>query len=68
MFGVNPTWDSFMDAIKKTYHPVGNYDDQYMRWITLCQKRDQTVLKFTNASYTLHIKLGMSHGAIHRYI
>ena len=29
-FGIletNPTWDSFIDVIKKKYYPMGNYDD-----------------------------------------
>jgi hypothetical protein len=39
IFGVEPTWDFFMDAVKEQYYLVGNYDDQYMRWTTLHQKR-----------------------------
>jgi hypothetical protein len=44
IFGAEPTWDFFMDAVKEQYYPVGNYDDQYMIWTTLHQKQDQTVL------------------------
>jgi hypothetical protein len=29
IFVVTPTWDSFPDAIKKQYYPVGSYEDQY---------------------------------------
>jgi hypothetical protein len=32
IYGVEPTWDFFVDAVKEQYYPVGNYDDQYMRW------------------------------------
>jgi hypothetical protein len=39
MFEVEPTWDFFMDVIKEQYYPVGNYDNQYMRWTTLHQER-----------------------------
>jgi hypothetical protein len=44
LFGREPTWEAFVDALKEEFYPVGNYDDQYMRWTTLRQKRDQTVL------------------------
>jgi hypothetical protein len=59
MFEVEPTWDSFMDVVKEQYYPVGNYDDQYMRWTTLHQERDQTVSEFTNTFHTLCTKLGI---------
>ena len=26
MFDTNPTWFSFVDAIKEQYYPIGNYD------------------------------------------
>jgi hypothetical protein len=42
-FVVAPTWDSFRDAIKEKYYHVGSYEDQYTRWTTLRQERDQTV-------------------------
>jgi hypothetical protein len=35
IYGVDATWDFFVDAVKKQYYPVGNYEDQYMRWTTL---------------------------------
>jgi hypothetical protein len=41
LFGREPTWAAFVDALKEDFYHVGNYDDQYMRWATLCQKRDQ---------------------------
>jgi hypothetical protein len=40
LFGREPTWEAFIDALKEELYPIGNYDDQYMRWTTLCQKRD----------------------------
>jgi hypothetical protein len=64
-----------VDAVKEQYYPVGNYEDQYMRWTTLHQERNQAVLKFTN---TLCTKMGIKYserhlvlkyrGALHRYI
>jgi hypothetical protein len=78
MFVVAPTWDSFWDAIKEQYYPVGSYEDQYTRWTTLRQERDQTVPDFTNIFHTLCTKLGIKdserhlvlkyHGCLHRYI
>jgi hypothetical protein len=59
IFMVSPTRDSFMDAIKEKYYLVGSYEDQYKRWTTLCQERDQTVPYFTNIFHTLCIKLGI---------
>jgi hypothetical protein len=78
IFRSEPTWDFFMDAVKEKYYPVGNYDDQYMRWTMLHQKWDQTVTEFTNTFHTLRTKLGIKEskwhlvlkysGALHRYI
>ena len=31
IYGVEPTWDCFVDAVKEQYYLVGNYEDQYMR-------------------------------------
>jgi hypothetical protein len=38
IYGVEPTWDFCVDAVKEQYYPVGNYEDQYMRWTTLRQE------------------------------
>jgi hypothetical protein len=35
---VDPTWDSFLDAIKEQYYLVGSYEDQYTRWTTYVKK------------------------------
>jgi hypothetical protein len=59
IFLVTPTLDSFMDAIKEQYYPVGSYVDQYIRWTTLHQERDHTVPYFTNIFHTLRTKLGI---------
>jgi hypothetical protein len=29
IYGVDPTWDFFVDAVKEQYYLVGNYEDQY---------------------------------------
>jgi hypothetical protein len=78
IFVVSPTWDSFRDAIKEQYYLVGSYEDQYTRWTTLRQERDQTVLDFTNIFHTMRTKLGIKdskrhlvlkyRGCLHRYI
>jgi hypothetical protein len=59
IYGAEPTWDFFVDAVKEEYYPIGNYKDQYMRWTTLRQERGQAVSKFTNTFHTLRTKLGM---------
>jgi hypothetical protein len=78
IYGVDPTWDFFVDAVKEQYYPVGNYDDQYMRWTTLQQERGQTMSEFPNNFHTLRTKLGIKDSeqhlvlkyceALHRYI
>jgi hypothetical protein len=78
IYGADPTGDFFVDAVKEQYYPVGNYEDQYMRWTTLWQERGQAVLEFTNTFHTLRTKLGIKdserhlvlkyRGALHRYI
>jgi hypothetical protein len=59
IFLVSPPWNSFRDAIKEQYYPVGSYEDQYTRWTTLRQERDQTILDFMNIFHTLCTKLGV---------
>jgi hypothetical protein len=78
LFSVTATWESFRDAIKEQYYPVGSYDDLYTKWTTLRQERDQAVPDFTNIFHTLRTKLGIKdserhlvlkyRGALHRYI
>ena len=40
LFSAVPTWNSFRDAIKEQYYPVGSYEDKYIQWTTLRQQRD----------------------------
>jgi hypothetical protein len=47
----------FLDAVKEQYYPVGNYEEQYMRWTTLRKERGQAVPEFTNTFHTLRTKL-----------
>jgi hypothetical protein len=35
IYGVDPTWDFFVDAVKEQYYHVDNYEHQYMIWTTL---------------------------------
>jgi len=59
LFSVAPTWNSFRDAIKEQYNFFGSYEDQYIKWTTLRQGRDQDVSEFTNIFHTLRTKLGI---------
>jgi hypothetical protein len=59
IFWPRPTCADFVDALKEKYHYVGNYYDQYMRWTTVHQERDQTVLEYTNIFHTLHKNIGI---------
>ena len=78
LFGREPTWETFVDSLKEELYPVRNYDDQYMRWTNLRQKRDQTVPEYTDIFHTLHSKLGIKdyeqhlvlryRNVLHRYI
>jgi hypothetical protein len=78
LFIVAVTWDSFRDAIKEQYYPIGSYDDLYTKWTMLLKERDQAVPEFKNIFHTLHTKLGIKdseqhlvlkyHGSLHRYI
>ena len=43
MFERNPTWASFIDAIREQYYPVGNFDDQYTKWTILHQEGANSV-------------------------
>jgi hypothetical protein len=78
IYGSEPTWDFFVDAVKEQYYPIGNYEEQYMRWTTLRQERGQAVPEFTNTFHTLRTNIGIKdserhlvlkyRGALHRYI
>jgi hypothetical protein len=78
IYGAKPTWDFFVDAVKERHYLINNYEDQYMRWTTLRQEKNQTMSVFTNNFHTLRTKLGIKdseqhlvlkyRGALHRYI
>jgi hypothetical protein len=57
IYGADPTWDFFVNAVKEHYYPIGNYEGQYMRCTTLHQERVQAVMEFTNTFHSLHTKL-----------
>jgi hypothetical protein len=59
IYGVEPTWNFFLDAVKEQYYPVDNYDDQYMRWTTLWKEKGKTVLEFKNTFHTLRTNMGI---------
>jgi hypothetical protein len=78
LFIVTTTWESFKDAIKEQYYPVGSYDNLYTKWTTLQQERDQALPYLKNIFHTLRTNMGIKdseqhmvlkyHGALHRYI
>ena len=78
LFLVVPTWNSFRDAIKEQYYPMGSYEEKYIQWTTLWKQRDQDVHELTNLSHTLHKKLVIKDSeknlvlkycsCLHRYI
>jgi hypothetical protein len=65
LFEREPTWATCVDSLKEDLYPVGSYDDQYMIWKTLRQKRDQTVAEYTNIFHTLRSKLGIKDSGWH---
>ena len=56
LFTVTTTSESFKDAIKEQYNPVGSYHDLSTKWTTLRQERDQAMPDFTNIFHTLRTK------------
>eukprot|EP00253_Pinus_taeda_P017352 PITA_17352 len=78
LFSTAPTWNSFQDAIKDQYYPVGSYENECIKWTTLWQGRDQDVTEFTNRFHTLRTNLGIKdseqhlilkyHDCLHKYI
>jgi hypothetical protein len=49
IYGADPTWDFFVDAIKEQYYLVDNYEDRYMRWTTLRQEKSSQILSIPYA-------------------
>ena len=39
IYGVEPTCDFFVDAVKEQHYPIDKSEDQYMRWTTLRQEK-----------------------------
>jgi len=65
IFGIDPNWASFMEALKDKYYHVGNYDGQYTKWSILCQERDQSVPEYTNKFHSLRTKIGIKDSGSH---
>jgi hypothetical protein len=59
IYGVEPTWDFYVDAVNEQYYPVGNYEDQYMIWNLLQKEKGQAVPELTNTFHTLRTKMGI---------
>jgi hypothetical protein len=77
-FGRESTWEDYVYSIKEEFYPIRNYDDQYMRWITLRKKKGQTLSEYNNIFHTLCSNMGIKdsdkhlvfkyHSGMHRYI
>jgi hypothetical protein len=52
IYGVDPTLDLVVDAVKEQYYLVDSYEDQYMRWSTLQQEKRQKVSELQIISIT----------------
>jgi hypothetical protein len=61
LFTVTTTRESFRDAMKEQYYPVGIYDNLYTKWTTLWQERDQAMPEFTNIFHNLCTNLGIKY-------
>ena len=61
LFSTIPTWNSFQDAIKEKYYPMGSYEDKHIQWTMLGRQRDQDVHELTNLFHALRTKLGMKY-------
>eukprot|EP00253_Pinus_taeda_P027104 PITA_27104 len=72
------TFMIFIPSSFDAYYPVKSYEDEYIKWTTLQQGRDQDVPEFINLFHTLHTKLGIKdsekhlilkyRGCLHKYI
>ena len=78
MFDGKPTWEEFVEHIKQEYYPEDTYEQKYMQWQLLRQKKDQSVQEYTNIFHALSTKLCIKDlekhqvlkykSALHRYI
>jgi hypothetical protein len=67
-----------VDAVKEQYYPIGNYEDQYMRWTTLWTREGPSSSRVHQYLPYLAHQAGLKeseqhlvlkyHGALHRYI
>ena len=44
LFDGKPTWKEFVEHIKQEYYPEDSYEQKYIQWQLLRQKKDQSVL------------------------
>jgi hypothetical protein len=50
---------AFVDALKEEFYPIGSYDDQYMRWMTLSGERPDNARVYQHLPYPA-LKVGYS--------
>ena len=65
MFDRKPTWEEFVEHIKQEYYPEDTYEQKYMQWRLLQQKKDQSVQEYTNIFHALSTKLGIKDSGKH---
>ena len=78
MFDGKPTWEEFVEYIKQEYYLEDTYEQKYMQWQLLRQKKEQLVQEYTNIFHAFSAKLGIKDSkkhvvlkyksGLHRYI
>jgi hypothetical protein len=68
LFDGKPTWEEFVEHIKQEYYPEDSYEQKYIQWQLLRQKKDQSVLEYTNTFHALSAKLGIKDSEKHRVL
>ena len=63
-----PTWGEFVGYIKEAYLPEDVYEQKYIKWQLLRQKRGQSVQDYTNTFHALSAKLGIEDSEKHRIL
>lgn len=63
-----PTWGEFVEYIKEAYLPEDIYEQKYIEWQLLRQRRDQSVQDYTNTFHSLSAKLGINDSEKHRIL
>ena len=63
-----PTCGEFVGYIKEAYLPEDVYEQKYIEWQLLRQKRDQSVQDYTNTFHALSTNLGIEDSEKHQIL